>query len=108
MFLLGIAGCLPAGQSDGCATPWIAAVAAGPSGTIYLASSSLQLGAPYEVTRANDGASIWRGTEDGTTLGLLAPSTGGVVVVNGGAAARRLDASGTLMWEIGYGTTVGG
>jgi hypothetical protein len=79
-----------------------------PGGPTYLVDRlSPDDGTRFTVERAGDLSSIVRSTSDGTAIALLAPASGGVVVVNGGAAARRFDASGKALWTIGYGATVG-
>jgi hypothetical protein len=83
-----------------------AAADATASGPIYVVDDVANaVGHPYLVERAATGEAVFHGTNDGTTLALLAPSTGGVIVVNGGAAALRFDASGALLWAVGYGAT---
>ena len=55
------------------------------------------------VSTAADGRIRATFSPDGTTPGLLAPEAGGFILVNGGAAARRFDATGGLVAAIGYG-----
>ena len=73
-----------------------------------VSSDSLAAGTNYlvigsTVTTAADGRTHATFSPDGTTPGLLAPEAGGFILVNGGAAARRFDATGGLVAAIGYG-----
>jgi hypothetical protein len=108
-----LTGCGPDSRFFVCAVQPLVAVAADatPNGPTYLTQTtdtgSTYVGKPYSVDAGPPFHSIFRSTTDATFLALLAPRAGGVVVVNGGAAARRFDASGTLSWTVGYGTLVG-
>jgi hypothetical protein len=105
--LTGAVGC-KADDGSACAAGHLAAVAVDgqtPSRR-YVALTSVA-GASYGILDAASLSRLWSATDDGTSLRLFAPSTGGVVVANGGAAARRIDASGALLWSVGYGDVVG-
>jgi hypothetical protein len=105
--LIGAVGC-KADDGGACAAGTLAAVAVDaqtPSRT-YVALTSVA-GAAYGIVDAANLSTLWSATDDGTPLQLFAPSTGGVLVANGGAAARRIDASGALLWSVGYGDVVG-
>jgi hypothetical protein len=112
--LLGAAGCQPlTSSSTNCSTLSYGGIAADASDTIYVAVTSTvypeppYAGGSYLVERATDGKVFWNGDSDGTAIGLVAPQTDGVVVVGGGAAARRIDASGVVDCTIGYGAMAG-
>lgn len=103
-----LAGCTNKAAEPGCTGEHtLAAVAADadPTGPIYVADSISGLPGSYVVERAGTLSPIFQGTPDDTKLGLLVPSTGGVVLVNGGASARRFSTSGALLWTIGYAAT---
>jgi hypothetical protein len=75
---------------------------------IYVAdATNLSRGAPYVVERAANLAPVFSSTVDETNISLVAPSTGGVTVINGGAAARWFDAGGAAGATSGYGAVVG-
>jgi hypothetical protein len=59
------------------------------------------------VARAATGQRIWAFLTDDATPGLLSTADGGVVALNVGAAARRFDAAGNVLWSVGYGASVG-
>jgi hypothetical protein len=81
---------------------------AGNTGYWYVtADDGSSPGYSYVIEHADNREPVFRGTNDGSALALLTPSSGGVIVVNGGAAARRIDASGKLLWTVGYGTVTG-
>lgn len=109
--LIGAAGCPNQAAVPECTdSHYLSAVAAdAPSGDlIYIVDSAPNVaGYPYAVERADTLAPILNSSNDGSDLALLTPATGGVIVVNGGAAARRFDSSGTLLWTAGYGALVG-
>jgi hypothetical protein len=109
--VLGAGACPNRAAEPGCLDGhFITAVAADadPAGTIYVADGgALGVGYPTTVARAASWKPVWTGQGDGTGLGVLAPASGGVIVVNSGAAARRFDASGAPIWTIGYGAFVG-
>jgi len=105
--LIAAAGC-KGDAGSACAAGTLAAVAVDaqtPSRT-YVALTSVA-GAAYSILDASNLSTLWSATDDGTSLQLFAPSTGGVLVANGGAAARRIDASGAPLWSVGYGDVVG-
>jgi hypothetical protein len=112
--LLGTAGCpAVAPGSPSCSDLMYGSIAADASDTIYVAvTSTVYPEAPYAggfylVERATDGKVFWNGDADSTAVGLVAPETDGVVVVGGGAAARRINASGMVDLTIGYGAVAG-
>jgi hypothetical protein len=105
--LTGAVGC-KADAGSACAAGTLTAVAVDaqtPSRT-YVALTSVA-GAAYGIVDASNLSTLWSATDDGRPLGLFAPSAGGVLVANGGAAARRIDASGALLWSVGYGDVIG-
>ncbi len=108
---LGAAGCPNRAAAPGCPTGhYLVAVAADadPNGSVYVADYlALTAGYPYAVERADTLKAVLQSNDDGTDIELLSPAAGGVIVVNGGAAARRFDAAGALLWTIGYGAFVG-
>jgi hypothetical protein len=99
-----LAGCVPdsptANPLSACGGPDLTAVAGDPSSGIYLIAGTW-------VVRAADSKLLATFTADGTTPALLAPQAGGFILLNGGAAARRYDATGTLVWTIGYADAIG-
>jgi hypothetical protein len=105
--LTGALGC-KADDGSACAAGTLAAVAVDgqTASRTYVALTSVA-GAAYSVVDASSLSTLWSDTSDGTPLQLFAPSTGGVLVANGGAAARRIDALGALLWSVGYGDVVG-
>jgi hypothetical protein len=105
-----LTGCPTDPNAGSCGGHSLVAVAADatPSGPIYLADlSSASEGLPYTIDLGSTFKPIFQSTSDATALALLAPRSGGAIVVNGGVAARRVDASGTLLWVVGYGTRIG-
>lgn len=112
--LLGTAGCPALGTSSpSCSELTYGGIAADASDTIYVAVTTTvypeppYAGGSYLVERASDGKVFWNGDADSTAIGLVAPQTDGVVVVGGGAAARRINASGIVDLTIGYGAIAG-
>lgn len=94
-------------DDSGCDAGHLAAIAAdAQTGHDYVALTSVA-GASYAIVDTSTLKPIWSATGDGTPVQLLAPSTGGVLVINGGAAARRIDGSGALLWSAGYADIVG-
>jgi len=69
--------------------------------------SVVTLVANGSVARAATGKQLWRFLPDDLTAGLLSTADGGVVALNAGAAARRFDAAGNLLWSVGYGASAG-
>lgn len=110
-FAIGTTGCPNKAEVPACPEGhYLVAVAADrePGGTIYVADSvPPHVGYPYTVERASSLIPVLRSTNDGSPLALLAPASGGMIVVNGGAAARRFDAPGALLWTLGYAASVG-
>jgi len=108
---LGAAGCPNRAALPACPTAHLlvsVAADADPGGPVYLADDFAgATGYPYAIERADTLDAVLRSTDDGTALALLAPAAGGLVVVNGGAAARRFDGAGTLLWTAGYGAFLG-
>ena len=100
---LALIGCHQAseGQSDTCRPGRPTAVAGDPATGVYMIVATA-------VLRAADAQVLVRFTSDGTTPGLLGPQSGGFILLNAGAGARRFDATGALMWTIGYGDYAGG
>lgn len=102
--LLGPLGCQSVDQPQPAACsnadlPVVAADAQTP-GTVYLLAGTT-------VRRADDTRPLVSFVPDATMPALLAPQAGGFILIDGGAAARRFDSSGQLLWSIGYGLAGG-